>query len=167
MPTCTAERPKGTWYDTPAAQTGDLVACWAFVPHYCQPKIRQAHGQLWISSEESSPSPSSLSPHAVTNIQTDWGLAGVIEMLQGEHPASLTLERETLKNDRNGRGTKKRLLCLIQNYEFSNRKTPIMLITWHNDKHLVLTCIILTRQVYLPFSTFKVNSERGFLPVCR
>lgn len=64
-------------------QTGDLVACWAFVPHYYQAVIRQAHGQLSIPSEESSLSPSRLPPHAVTTIQTDRGLAGVIEMLRG------------------------------------------------------------------------------------
>lgn len=73
-------------------QTGDLVACWAFVPHYYQPVIRQAHGQLSIPSEGSSLPPFSLPPRAV--IQTDRGLAGVIEMLQGEHPASLTLGKK-------------------------------------------------------------------------
>ena len=49
-------------------QTGDLVACWAFVLHYYQAMIRQAHGQLSIPSEGSGLSPSSLPSHAVTTI---------------------------------------------------------------------------------------------------
>lgn len=52
-------------------QTEDLVACWAFVPHYYQPVIRQAHGPPSIPSEGSSLSPSSLPPLAATTIQTD------------------------------------------------------------------------------------------------
>ena len=77
--------PRGLDMTHQRPQTGDLVACWAFVPHYYQPVIRQAHGQLRIPSEGSSLSPSSLPPHAVTTIQIDCGLAGVIEMLQGEN----------------------------------------------------------------------------------
>jgi len=63
-------------------QTGDLVAYWAFVPHYYQPGIRQAHGQLSIPSGGSSRSPSSLPLQAAPTIQTDRGLAAVIEMLR-------------------------------------------------------------------------------------
>lgn len=78
-------------------QTGDLVACWAFVPHYYQPVIRQAHGQLSIPSEGSSLSPSSLPPHAVTTIQTDWGLVGVIEMLPGNILLHLHMKKKILR----------------------------------------------------------------------
>lgn len=65
------ERPRGLDV-THRPQTGDLVVCWAFVPHYYQPVIHQAHEQLYIPSEDSSLSSLfGLPPHTLTTIQLD------------------------------------------------------------------------------------------------
>lgn len=63
--------PRGLDMTHQRPQTGDLVACWAFVPHYYQPVIHQAHGQISIPSEGSGLSPSRLPPNAVATIHTD------------------------------------------------------------------------------------------------
>lgn len=139
-------------------QTGDLVVCWAFVPHYYQPVIRQAHGQPSIPSEGSSLSPSSLPPHAATTIQIDWGLAGVIEMLQGEHPASLTRGKKTSewKKDRDitlkEEGSRRRATFIV--WIRGHEKTS----AWSADTSS------LPERAYLSIFTFSVNCEGGFGP---
>ena len=165
--------PRGLDMTHQQPQTGDLLACWAFVPHYYQAVIRQAHGQPSIPSEGSSLSPSSLPPHAVTIIQTNWGLAGVIEMLRGNILLHLHMKKKK-KKKKNWKWQKGSNMILKEEDDLASfitrmwairisRAPSIMRISWHEKTSIwSLDRFILTGQAYLPIFTFNANSERGF-----
>lgn len=147
-------------------QTGDLVACWAFVLHYYQPVIRQAHGQLWISSEGSSlpplQSPSPCCYHYSDRLRLSWcywnatGGTSCFTCAWKKKPwewqkgRGIVLKEKagcfaSHRNSMFGVG-KKHLLC-----DTAGTKTSI----WSVRGFILI-------QVYLPFSIFSVNCERGF-----